>query len=179
MGNSLFGGLFKVTAAAAAVAGIAYLFKDEIKGTEAYQTLNTKYDVDTKLSEAAKKAKEAAYVAKDKAKDAAFTAKDKAKEAYKKSPWASASDEDIFEDDEIVLNEDGVESTRDYVEIKTDEAAEAVDAVKEEAAEAVDAVKEGAAEAADAAADTVASAVEKLDDVIKSVEEQANNIEID
>ncbi len=172
MGNSLFGGLFKVTAAAAAVAGIAYLFKDEIKGTEAYQTLNSKYDVDTKLSEAAKKAKEAAYVAKDKAKDAAFTAKDKAKEAYKKSPWASTSDEDIFEDDEIVLNEDGVEATRDYVEIKTDEAADAVEAVKEEAAEAVDAVKEGAA-------DTVASAVEKLDDVIKSVEEQANNIEID
>ncbi len=176
MGNSLFGGLFKVTAAAAAVAGIAYLFKDEIKGTEAYQTLNTKYDVDTKLSEAAKKAKEAAYVAKDKAKDAAFTAKDKAMEAYKKSPWASTSDEDIFEDDEIVLNEDGVEETRDYVEIKTDEA---VDAVKEEAAETVEAVKEGAADAADAAADKVAEAAAKLDDVIKSVEEQANNIEID
>lgn len=168
MGNSLFGGLFKVTAAAAAVAGIAYLFKDEIKGTEAYQTLNNKYDVDTKLSQAAKKAKEAAYVAKDKAKEAAVVAKDKAydlkdkaKDAYKKSPWASGSDEDIFEDDEIVLNEDGAEETRDYVEIKTDEAA--------------DAVKEEAEKAADATSDTVKEAVDKLDDVIKSVEEQAGN----
>ena len=172
MGNSLFGGLFKVTAAAAAVAGIAYLFKDEIKGTEAYQTLNTKYDVDTKLSDAAKKAKEAAYVAKDKAKDAAFTAKDKAKEAYKKSPWASASDEDIFEDDEIVLNEDGVEATRDYVEIKTDAAEEKVE-------EAVDEAKEKIG-------DAVTTAADKLEDILKAAEaeteeisEEIDNIEID
>ncbi len=170
MGKSLFGGLFKATLAASAVAGLAYLFKDEIKGTPTYQNLNEKYDVDTKLSEATKKAKEAAIVAKKKAKEAAVVAKDKAYDlkdkavdAYKKSSWAS-SDEDIFADDEIVLDEESSEE-RDYVEINTAEAAE-------EAAEKVEEVAEKAEEAAanfDAIAD--AAAEEKNDAV--------DNIEID
>ena len=123
MGRSLLGGLFRVTAAAAAVAGVAYLFKDEIRGTEAYQNLNSKYDVDTKIADATKKAKEAAAIAKDKAKEAAVVAKDKAYDlkdkavdAYKNSPWSATDDDNIFEDDEIVLNEDGEAEKRDYVE---------------------------------------------------------------
>ena len=179
MGRSLLGGLFRVTAAAAAVAGVAYLFKDEIRGTEAYQNLNSKYDVDTKIADATKKAKEAAAIAKDKAKEAAVVAKDKAYDlkdkavdAYKNSPWSATDDDNIFEDDEIVLNEDGEAEKRDYVEIKTDAAEEKVE-------EAVDEAKEKIG-------DAVTTAADKLEDILKAAEaeteeisKEVDNIEID
>jgi hypothetical protein len=175
MGRSLLGGLFRVTAAAAAVAGVAYLFKDEIRGTEAYQNLNSKYDVDTKIADATKKAKEAAAIAKDKAKEAAVVAKDKAYDlkdkavdAYKNSPWSATDDDNIFEDDEIVLNEDGEAEKRDYVEIKTDAAEEKVEEVKEKIG------------------DAVTTAADKLEDILKAAEaeteeisKEIDNIEID
>ena len=168
MAKSLFGGLFKATLAASAVAGLAYLFKDEIKGTTTYQNLNEKYDVDTKLSDATKKAKEAAIVAKKKAKEAAVVAKDKAYDlkgkavdAYKKSSWAS-SDEDIFADDEIVLDEESAEE-RDYVEINTDEAAEKAAEMTEEAADQVE-------EAADKFDDIAEAAAEEIKDAVDNIE---------
>ena len=66
--RGLFGNLLTVTTAAAAVAGICYLFKEEIRGTEAYQKVNDKYDVDTKIKDYSTKAKDKAYDLKDKAK---------------------------------------------------------------------------------------------------------------
>ena len=68
--RGILGGLLTVTTAAAAVAGVCYLFKDEIKGTKTYQDLDEKYDVDKKIKEYSEKAKTTAYELKDKAKTA-------------------------------------------------------------------------------------------------------------
>ncbi len=128
--HSLFGGLLTITAAAAAAAGVCYLFKEEIRGTETYKNLNEKYDVDTKIKKASEKARDTAYDLKDKAKVAAKDIKTKADE------W-KASKESAFEDDEIITDEDFSED-RDYVSIN--------DAVADTAAEATE-------NAADASAD--------------------------
>ena len=58
--RSLFGGLVTLTAAAAAAAGVCYLFKEEIRGTETYKNLNEKYDVDEKIKTYSAKAKDTA-----------------------------------------------------------------------------------------------------------------------
>ena len=55
--KGLIGSLFTVTAAAAAVAGVAYLFKEEIRETKTYKDLNDKYDVDRKIKEYSVKAR--------------------------------------------------------------------------------------------------------------------------
>ena len=112
--RGLFGGLLTVTTAAAAVAGVCYLFKDEIKGTKTYQDLNEKYDVDRKISEYSEKAKDTAYDLKDKAKIVAKDLKAKADE------WKASNDDEIFEDDEIIIDSEPVEN-RDYVSINPDE----------------------------------------------------------
>ena len=109
-----------VTAAAAAVAGVAYLFKDEIRGTETYKNLNEKYDVDKKIKDYSEKAKDTAYDLKDKAKVAAKDIKAKAEE------WKASQEDDIFEDDEIIINDVDFSEDRDYVSIKTEEATDAV-----------------------------------------------------
>ena len=129
--HSLFGGLLTVTAAAAAAAGVCYLFKEEIRGTETYKNLNEKYDVDTKIKKASEKARDTAYDLKDKAKVAAKDIKTKADE------W-KASKESAFEDDEIITDEDFSED-RDYVSINdaaADTAAEATENAADASADA-------------------------------------------
>ena len=125
--HSLFGGLLTITAAAAAAAGVCYLFKEEIRGTETYKNLNEKYDVDTKIKKASEKARDTAYDLKDKAKVAAKDIKTKADE------W-KASKESAFEDDEIITDEDFSED-RDYVSIN-DAAADTAAESTENAADA-------------------------------------------
>ena len=56
--HDFLGSLAKFTVAAAAVAGVCYAFKDEIRGTKTYQDLNEKYDVDGKVEKAVAKAVE-------------------------------------------------------------------------------------------------------------------------
>ena len=129
--HSLFGGLLTITAAAAAAAGVCYLFKEEIRGTETYKNLNEKYDVDTKIKKASVKARDTAYDLKDKAKVAAKDIKTKADE------W-KASKESAFEDDEIITDEDFSED-RDYVSINdaaADTAAEATENAADASADA-------------------------------------------
>lgn len=129
--HSLFGGLLTITAAAAAAAGVCYLFKEEIRGTETYKNLNEKYDVDTKIKKASEKARDTAYDLKDKAKVAAKDIKTKADE------W-KASKESAFEDDEIITDEDFSED-RDYVSINdatADTAAEATENAADASADA-------------------------------------------
>ena len=124
--RSILGSLFTVTAAAAAVAGVAYLFKEEIRETQTYKDLNDKYDVDKKIKEYSEKAKDTAYDLKDKAKVAAKDIKAKADE------WKAAQEDDIFEDDEIIINDVDFSEDRDYVSIKTEEATDdAKDAVED------------------------------------------------
>ena len=129
--HSLFGGLLTITAAAAAAAGVCYLFKEEIRGTETYKNLNEKYDVDTKIKKASEKARDTAYDLKDKAKVAAKDIKTKADE------W-KASKESAFEDDEIITDEDFSED-RDYVSINdaaADTAAESTENTADASADA-------------------------------------------
>ena len=129
--HSLFGGLLTITAAAAAAAGVCYLFKEEIRGTETYKNLNEKYDVDTKIKKKKKKARDTAYDLKDKAKVAAKDIKTKADE------W-KASKESAFEDDEIITDEDFSED-RDYVSINDAAADTAADATENAADASADA----------------------------------------
>ena len=115
--NSFLGGVVKFTVAAAAVSGICYLFRDDLKSSKTYQ----KYDVDEKISKA-----------KTVVKDKTATIKDKAATLKEKAPWANkASNDDVDEAvDEVV---------RDYVEIDTDDAVEeAADKVDEAAEEVAD-----------------------------------------
>lgn len=111
--HSFFGGLAKLTVAAAAVTGVCYLFKDEIKGSKAYQEL----EMDDKIQKA-----------KTAIKDTTATIKEKAQE---KAPWLSNEDE-IIDDDEIILN-NAEPSERDYVPLSSDAAA--FDAAAKESAD--------------------------------------------
>lgn len=108
--RSLFGGLVTLTAAAAAAAGVCYLFKEEIRGTETYKNLNEKYDVDEKIKTYSAKAKDTAFDLKDKAKAAAKDIKTKVDEK-------KAEKDSEFEDDEIIIDSDFSED-RDYVSLK-------------------------------------------------------------
>jgi hypothetical protein len=183
--KGLIGSLFTVTAAAAAVAGVAYLFKEEIRETKTYKDLNDKYDVDRKIKEYSVKAKDTAYDLKDKAKVAAKDIKAKADE------WKAAQEDDIFEDDEIIINDADFSEDRDYVSIKTEdttesvqEAADAVqEAVENVAEDAVDAAKDVAEEAkdkaedaVDAAKDVAEDAKDKAEDAVDAVKDAASNI---
>lgn len=149
--RSLLGGLFTFTAAAAAVAGVAYLFKEEIRDTDTYKNLNDKYDVDTKIKTYSEKAKDTAYDLKDKAKVAAKDIKAKTDE------WKSSKEDDIFDDDEIILDADvEQDAERTYVSIQ-----DAAEEAKEEVAASAEEVKDNIKEAAE------------------NVKEAAENIEID
>ncbi len=143
--RGLFGGLLTVTAAAAAVAGVAYLFKDEIRGTETYKNLNEKYDVDKKIKDYSEKAKDTAYDFKDKAKVAAKDIKAKAEE------WKASQEDDIFEDDEIIIDGD-FSDDRDYVSIK-DAAEDVKDAVEDKVEDVKEAVEDKVEEVKDAVED--------------------------
>ena len=165
MAKKLLGGLFTLTAAAAAVAGVAYLFKEEIRETKTYKDLNEKYDVDTKISKAASKAKDTAYDLKDKAKVAAKDLKAKADE------WKATNDDDIFEDDEIILDGEGVSEERDYVSIKND-AEDTFKEVAEDIAEKTEDIKDAAADKAENVKDAIA-------DKAEDIKEATENIEID
>ena len=72
--HGLLGGLVKFTVAAAAVSGICYLFRDDIKTSKTYQ----KYEVDEKISNAKNVVKDKTATIKDKAKDTTATIKEKA-----------------------------------------------------------------------------------------------------
>lgn len=118
--HSFLEGLATFTVAAVTAAGICYLFKDEIKGTKTYQDLNDKYDVDSKINLAADKAKNAASKAKDTAfelKDKAFVVKDDLMNKYNQM---KGSEENLFDDDEIILDESDVEE-RDYVRVDNED----------------------------------------------------------
>jgi hypothetical protein len=111
--HCFLGGVIKFTVAAAAVSGICYLFRDDLKSSKTYQ----KYEVDEKISKA-----------KNVVKDKTATIKDKAASLKEKAPWAK-NNEDAA--DEI---EDAV---RDYVEIDTDEAEEKVEDAAEDIINAI------------------------------------------
>lgn len=118
--HSFLEGLATFTVAAVTAAGICYLFKDEIKGTKTYQDFNDKYDVDSKINLAADKAKNAASKAKDTAfelKDKAFVVKDDLIDKYNQM---KGSEENLFDDDEIILDESDVEE-RDYVRVDNED----------------------------------------------------------
>ena len=118
--HCFLGGVVKFTVAAAAVSGICYLFRDDLKSSKTYQ----KYDVDEKISKA-----------KTVVKDKTATIKDKAATLKEKAPWAKNSSEDT---DEAV--DDAV---RDYVEIDAEEAAEdAAEEVVDKAEDIISAVTE-------------------------------------
>ena len=172
-------GLLAITAAAAAVAGVAYLFKEEIRETQTYKDLNEKYDVDAKIKTYSEKARDTAYDLKDKAKVAAKDLKIKADE------WKAAQEDDIFEDDEIILDsfesdfaeEDA--SERDYVSIKED-VSDAVDAAVDKAEEVKDAAADKAEEVKDAAADKAEevkdAAADKVEEVKDAVDDKIDDI---
>jgi len=163
--HSLIGGLCTTIVAAGAALGIAYLFKDEIQSTQKYKDLNSKYDIDSKVEEYSKKAKDTAYDLKDKAKDTAKDLKDKAE------TWKKAESDDIFEDDEIIIGGDD----RDYVSIKDaaedakDAVADKVDDVKDAVADKVDDIKDAAADKADDIKDAAAAAEEKIEDTVNNI----------
>ena len=117
--NSFLGGVVKFTVAAAAVSGICYLFRDDLKSSKTYQ----KYDVDEKISKA-----------KTVVKDKAATIKDKAETLKEKAPWANKSSDNVDEAVEEVV--------RDYVEIDADEAADAAEEVADKAEDIISAVTE-------------------------------------
>lgn len=126
--HDFFGGLAKFTVAAAAVAGVCYAFKDEIRGTKTYKDLNEKYDVDSKLEKAAIKAKESGVAAKAKIKETATTVKSKVDEKLE----AMKEEDEMIDDSEIILAEDEAPAERDYVSIKSeDEAKESEESPKE------------------------------------------------
>ena len=133
--HGLLGGLVKFTVAAAAVSGICYLFRDDIKTSKTYQ----KYEVDEKISKAKNVVKDKTATIKDKAKDTTATIKEKAAAIKEKAPWSKATDEDIA-DDEIIL--DGETADRDYVSLDSEKVAEAAEEVKEAAADAAAEIKD-------------------------------------
>ena len=158
-------GFITATAAIATVAGVAYLFKDEIKSTQTYKDLNDKYDVDNKIVKYSEKAKETAFDLKDKAKVTAADLKTKAEN------WKAANDDDIFDDDEIILDAEESAEERDYVSIKTD--------IEEKAEEEKDAAADVAEEAKDAAADVAKEAKDAASDVSEEVKAAVEEIKID
>ncbi len=173
------GGLLALTAAAAAVAGVAYLFKEEIRETEVYKDLNAKYDVDGKIKTYSEKAKDTAYDLKDKAKVAAKDIKAKADE------WKAAQDDDIFEDDEIILdsfdtafttefNGEDVAGERDYVSIK-DGAEDKVEEIKEATADKAEEIKDAAADKAEEIKDAVADKAEEVKDAVTDKAEEVKD----
>lgn len=92
--GKLVKGIVKFTAAAAAVGGLCYIFKDKIKETQVYKD----YDVDGKINKVKTTIKE-------------------------KMPKFFENEEDFVEDDEIFFDDldltaDDVE--RDYVDIEAD-----------------------------------------------------------
>ncbi len=179
--RGLLGGLLTVTTAAAAVAGVCYLFKEEIKGTKTYKDLDEKYDVDNKIKEYSNKAKTTAYDLKDKAKVAAKDLKAKGEE------WKASNDDTIFEDDEIIID-GGASESRDYVSIKSDDISENISEVaedlKESASDKVEEIKDTVADKAEDAKEEVADKVEetkeavadKVDDIKDSISDKAEDI---
>ena len=159
--RSLLGGFCTLATAAAAVAGVAYLFKDEIKGTQTYKDLNEKYNVDDKIATYSAKAKDKAYEFKDKAKVAAADIKVKVDEKIQEHKEAKAAADD-FEDDIIDSSE------RDYVVIDGDEvkekAEDAAEAVADKAEDIKDAVADKAEDVADKAEDVAEAAADKVED---------------
>ncbi len=113
--HSFFGGLLKFTVAAAAVSGICYMFKDEIKGSKAYQELK----VDDKIQKA-----------KSTIKDTTETIKDKTEQIKEKAAKYMNNEDEIIDDDEIILGSEGGTSERDYLSINP----ETAEAATEEAA---------------------------------------------
>lgn len=118
--------LLKVTAATAAVGGLCYAFKDKIKESKVYKD----YDVDEKLNKVKTTIKE-------------------------KMPKVFDNEEDYVEDDEIFFEDEDFnpeDSSRDYVSINNEPAAEA-DAAAEGAPEET----EGDTDSSEVAADTDAA----------------------
>ncbi len=174
--RGLLGSLFTITAAAAAVAGVAYLFKEEIRETQTYKDLNEKYDVDNKIKTYSEKAKETAYDLKGKAKDATRDLKNKVDE------WKASNDDNIFEDDEIIIDFDEPAENRDYTTIKediSDAAEEKAEDIKEAAEEIKDAVAEKAEEVKEAAEDKAEEVKEAAEEKLEEAKKNADNIEID
>lgn len=104
--GKLLKGVVKFTVAAAAVGGVCYAFRDQIKGSKVYQDNN----LDEKFKKVANAIKE-------------------------KLPTTDVNEEDIVEDDEIFF-EDAIaaETSRDYVSINNDAATETEEAAKNEEA---------------------------------------------
>ena len=165
------GSLLAITATAAAVAGVAYLFKEEIRETQTYKDLNEKYDVDTKIKTYSEKARDTAYELKDKAKVAAKDLKTKADE------WKASQEDDIFEDDEIILDsfdsdfiDEDAAADRDYVSVDlnkaADEVADKAEEVKDAAADKVEEIKDAVADKAEEVKDAAADKVEEVKDAV-------------
>ena len=165
--RGLFGSLFTVAAAAAAVAGVAYLFKEEIRETETYKGLNEKYDVDEKIKTYSQKAKETAYDLNDKAKVAAKDIKSKADD------WKSSKEDDIFEDDEIIINGD-FSDDRDYVSLN-----EVAEETKDAAEDLKDAVSTAAEEVKEEAEKAVEEAKEEVEKIAEETKSEVEEINID
>lgn len=109
--GKLLKGVAKFTVAAAAVGGLCYMFKDQIKESKVYK----EHDVDGKINKVKSTIKE-------------------------KMPKIFENEEDFVEDDEIFFNDEGMsaeDTARDYVDIDAEStpATEDVSEAAEEAAE--------------------------------------------
>ncbi|MCR5149499.1 MAG: hypothetical protein K6C35_11130 [Eubacterium sp.] len=127
----LLGGVIKFTVAAAAVSGICYLFRDDLKSSKTYQ----KYEVDEKINKA-----------RTAVKDKTATIKDKATALKEKAPWNKAASD--VEDDELDIIIGDEAADRDYVSIDAEDTAEAADKVEEavdKAESIIDKIEEAAA----------------------------------
>ena len=161
--RSLLGGFCTLATAAAAVAGVAYLFRDEIKGTQTYKDLNEKYNVDDKIEIYSAKAKDKAYELKDKAKVAAADIKEKVDEKIQEQKNAKAAQDD-FEDDIIDTGD------RDYVVLDSDAAEDKVEDIKDAAEDVADKAEDIAEASADKVEEIKDAAADKFDDIKDAVE---------
>ena len=153
----LIGGVVKVGIAAAAAYGVYSLFKDEIRETPTYKSLNEKYDVDNKVETATVKVKGTM-------KDTAKTVSEYAKTAKEKAV-------DIW--DNKFVKKEGEEAADAAEEVK-ETAADAAEEVKDAVADAAEEVKDTAEEVKDAAEEAAADAASYAE-----VADAVNNIEID
>lgn len=106
-------GLLTIGLSAVAIAGLCYIFKDQIKESKVYKD----NDVDGKINKVKTTIKE-------------------------KMPKVFDREEDFVEDDEIFFDEDGSDEPRDYVSLDPEEDAEKAEEAPEAEAKEDDAEEE-------------------------------------
>ena len=132
--GKLVKGLVTLTAASAAIGGLCYVFKDEIKGSKVYQ----QYEVDEKIKKVKDKVNENETYNRVKDKVNENETFNKVKTTIKeKMPKVFDNEEDYVDEGEIFFDDlDAANSDRDYVSIDPDETAAADDTASDDTAPA-------------------------------------------